>query len=245
MGVPHRKAGLPSTCHAGPSGTVLPLLSSGRRLDTGPHLFTSSPPGAVRYTRGPGTSQSQPRSRRGCRAAEPSSTRCHRHEQARLCPAVKVTPKAAHQLAGRRARPRHGPALSFPQKHCSGHPPQHTQEGASSPSTQGAWATAPTPLSAGRYLLPGGLLGRDLSRAREPGEGDGEATPRRTGQGPQNYRGSPQFEAGTWRGRLGSPSMTHDRRETSVVLGSGSLGMDIAHLQTNLIQKQHLQRLCI
>ena len=124
-------------------------------------------------------------------------------------------------------------------------PPTHTGRRLFTSRTQWAWATAPTSLSAGRYLLPGGLLRRDLSRAREPGEGDSEATPRRTGQGSQNYRGSPRLEAGTWRGRLGSPSMTCGRHEASVVLGSGSLEMDIAHLQTNLIQKQHLQRLCI
>lgn len=39
--------------------------------------------------------------------------------------------------------------------------------------------------------------------------------------------------------------MTRGRREASVVSGSGSLEMDIAHLQTNLIQKQRLQRLCV
>lgn len=39
--------------------------------------------------------------------------------------------------------------------------------------------------------------------------------------------------------------MTRSRCEASVVSGSSSLEMDIAHLQTNLIQKQHLQRLCI
>ena len=98
-----------------------------------PHLFTSSLPRAIRHARGPGTSRSQPRFRQGCRAAEPSSTCCRRHRQEMLCPAVKVKPKAASQLAGRRARPRHGPALSFPHKHCSGHPPPHTQIGASSP----------------------------------------------------------------------------------------------------------------
>lgn len=92
---------------------------------------------------------------------------------------------------------------------------------------------------------PWGSAREGSSRAREPGEGDGEATPRRTGQGPQNYRGSPRLEAGTWHGRLGSPSMTRSRCEASVVSGSSSLEMDIAHLQTNLIQKQHLQRLCI
>lgn len=39
--------------------------------------------------------------------------------------------------------------------------------------------------------------------------------------------------------------MTRGRRETSVVSGSGSLEMDIVPLQTNLIQKQRLQRLCV
>ena len=94
---------------------------------------------------------------------------------------------------------------------------------------QGGRAAAPTPLSAGRGLLPGALLW-SLSRAREPEEGDGEATPRRTGGGPQNYRGSPRLEAGPRFGRLGSLSVTCGRREASVVSGSGSLEMDIAHL---------------
>lgn len=193
-GVPHRKAGLPSTCRTGPSGTVLPLLSLGRRLDMGPHLFTSSPPGAVRYTRGPGTSQSQPRSRQGCRAAEPSTTRCHRHEQARLCPAVKVTPKAARQLAGRRVRPRHGPALSFPQKHCSGQSPQHTQEGASSPPGHSGHGQQPPRrfLQAGISSLgvcSGGILAEPESLERatvRPHPGGRDRGPRTTEGAPDS-----------------------------------------------------------
>lgn len=191
------KSGPPLNLPYGPQRDGAPSpptrVLSGRRGETATHVFTSSLPGAVRHAWGPGTSRSQPRSRRGCRVAEPSSTCCRRHEQAMLRPAVKVKPKAASQLAGRQAWPRHGPALSLPHKHCSGHH-LHTHRKAPLP-LQGRGHRRQPPrrfLQAGVSslgLCSGGVLAEPESLKRatvKPHPGGREVGPRTTEGAPSS-----------------------------------------------------------